>query len=123
MARKVAVTEEVQEFVVTQLKEGQRRLKALEKDLVKKGRAQQKEIETLIKSVRTGKQVKAFEKQANDAGHEVKKRLDGLQTQVLSVLGVATRTEINQISRELTRLTKKVDTLVSKKSGTPQLNG
>jgi polyhydroxyalkanoate synthesis regulator phasin len=123
MARKVAVTEEVQEFVVTRLKEGQKRLRTLEKDLVKKGRAQQKEIETLVKSVRTGKQVKAFEKQASDASHEVKRRLDGLQTQVLSVLGVATRTEIAHISRELTRLAKKVDTLVSKKNGPPQLNG
>jgi polyhydroxyalkanoate synthesis regulator phasin len=124
MARKIpAVTEEVQGFVVGQLKEAQKRVRTLEKELVKRGRSQQKELEALIKSVRQGKQVKAFEKQANVATHEVKKRLDTLQGQVLSVLGVATRSEIHHISRELTRLTKKVDALVSKKSTVPQLNG
>jgi polyhydroxyalkanoate synthesis regulator phasin len=124
MARKIpAVTEEVQGFVVGQLKEAQKRVRTLEKELVKRGRSQQKELEALIKSVRQGKQVKAFEKQANVATNEVKKRLDTLQGQVLSVLGVATRSEIHQISRELTRLAKKVDALVSKKSSVPQLNG
>lgn len=111
-----AVQKDVQEFVVGQLEEARKRIQTLERDLVKRGRAQQKEIESLIKNIRTGKQVKILEKQATVAAADVKKRLDGLQTQVLGVLGIASHSEIDQINRELTRLTKKVDALVSRKA-------
>lgn len=123
MARKQSPVQssvsDVQSLVLGQLEDAKKRLLGLEKELVKRGRAQQKEIESLIKSVRTGKPVKRFEKQAAAAGTEVKKRLDGLQTQVLGVLGVATRTEIGQLNRELARLSKKVDALASKRAATP----
>lgn len=123
MARKQSAVQsqvsDVQSLVLGQLEDAKKRLLGLEKELVKRGRAQQKEIESLIKSVRTGKPVKRFEKQAAAAGTEVKKRLDGLQTQVLGVLGVATRTEIGQLNRELARLSKKVDALASKRAATP----
>lgn len=123
MARKQSAVQssvsDVQSLVLGQLEDAKKRLLGLEKELVKRGRAQQKEIESLIKSVRTGKPVKRFEKQAAAAGTEVKKRLDGLQTQVLGVLGVATRTEISQLNRELARLSKKVDALASKRAATP----
>lgn len=123
MARKQSAVQssvsDVQSLVLGQLEDAKKRLLGLEKELVKRGRAQQKEIESLIKSVRTGKPVKRLEKQAAAAGSEVKKRLDGLQTQVLGVLGVATRTEIGQLNRELARLSKKVDALASKRAATP----
>ena len=123
MARKQSAVQssvsDVQSLVLGQLEDAKKRLLGLEKELVRRGRAQQKEIESLIKSVRTGKPVKRFEKQAAAAGTEVKKRLDGLQTQVLGVLGVATRTEIGQLNRELARLSKKVDALASKRAATP----
>jgi uncharacterized protein YukE len=119
MARKTTSTKvEVQEFVVGQLEDARKRLVVFERELVKRGKAQQREVEVLLKSVRQGKPLKAIEKQANAAGTEVKKRLDGLQDQVLGVLGVASRAEISQINRELTKLSKKVDALVTKKSGT-----
>lgn len=106
---------DVQDFVVGQLEEARKRIQSFEKDLVKRGRAQQKEIESLIRDLRSGKQLKTLEKQANAATTEVKKRLDGLQESVLDALGVASRDEIREIHRELARLTKRVDTLVSKK--------
>lgn len=118
MARKTTAstaTGEVQEFVINQLEEARHKLEGFEKGLVKRGKAQQKEIEALLKSVRQGKPIKAIEKQATAAGAEVRKRLDGLQEQVLGALGVASRTEITQINRELAKLSKKVDALVSKK--------
>lgn len=107
---------EVQAAVVGQLEEARKRLVSFEKELVKRGRQQQKEIESLIRGVRSGKQLKQIEKQATAAGTEVKKRLDGLQDQVLGVLGVASRSEIAELNRELVRLSKKVDALASKKA-------
>lgn len=123
MARKQNVVQssvaDVQSLVLGQLEDAKKRVAAVEKELVKRGRAQQKELEALIRSVRSGKPVKQIEKQATAAGNEVKKRLDGLQSQVLGVLGVASRGEISQLNRELARLSKKVDALASKKAQTP----
>jgi polyhydroxyalkanoate synthesis regulator phasin len=123
MARKQTVQSspvtDVQSLVLGQLEDAKKRLATFEKELVKRGRAQQKEIESLIKGVRSGKQVKLIEKQVNVAGTEVKKRLDGLQESVLGVLGVASRSEIADLNRELARLSKKVDALASKKSSIP----
>ncbi len=121
MARKQTVAHsspvaDVQSMVLHQLEDAKKRLVHFEKELVKRGRAQQKEIEHLIKGVRTGKPLKQIEKQAAAAGTEVKKRLDGLQEQVLGVLNIASRSEIAELNRELVRLSKKIDTLASKKS-------
>jgi len=102
-------------MVLGQLEDARKRLVSFEKELVKRGRAQQKESESLIKGVRTGKPLKQFEKQVGAVGGEVKKRLDGLQDQVLAVLGVASHDEIVELNRELARLSKKVDQLLSKK--------
>ena len=106
---------EVQNVVLHQLQDARKRLVHFEKELVKKGRAQQREIESLIKGVRSGKQLKSIEKQAVAVGTEVKNRLNGLQDQVLAVLGVASHDEIVELNRELVRLSKKVDLLISKK--------
>ena len=65
-----------------------------------------------------GKPLKQIEKQAAAVGGEVKKRLDGLQDQVLAVLGVASHDEIVELNRELVRLSKKVDLLLAKKGPT-----
>ncbi len=107
---------EVQAAVVAQLEEAKGRVLAFEKDLVKRGRAQQKELEGLIHGIRSGKPVKRLEKQASAASHEVKKRLDGLQDQVLTALGVATKSEIVQLNRELMKISKKLDTLLARRS-------
>lgn len=106
---------DVQDFVVVQLEEARKRIQAFEKELVKRGRAQQKELESLIATIRSGKQLKTLERQAAAAGHEVKRRLDQLQTSVLEALGVASREELRQIHGELARLTRRVDSLVSRK--------
>ncbi len=123
MARKQNVVQssvaDVQSLVLGQLEDAKKRVAAVEKELVKRGRAQQKDLEALVRGVRTGKPVKQLEKQAAAAGNEVKKRLDGLQSQVLGVLGVASRNEIGQLNRALARLSKKVDALASKKAAAP----
>lgn len=123
MARKQNVVQssvaDVQSLVLGQLEDAKKRLSGFEKALVKRGRAQQKELEALIRSVRRGAPVKQIEKKATAAGVEVRKRLDGLQGQLRDALGVASREEIVQLNRELARLTKKVDALVTRKVVTP----
>lgn len=114
MARKA--TGEVQEFVVGQLEDVRRKLQDFEKELVKRGKAQQRELEGLLKGVRQGKQLKALEKRANAAGSQAKKRLDALQDSVLGALGVASRAELTQVHRELGKLAKKVDALIGRKN-------
>jgi protein subunit release factor A len=116
MAKKLAVTKDVQGFVVSQIEGARKRLQVLEKKLVRRGRGQQKEIEALVKNLRSGKPIKLLEKQATAATAELKKRFDALQNQALASIGVATQAEIAQIYRELTKLSKKLDGLVTKKA-------
>ena len=120
MAKKVAQSsvKDVQVFVAAQLEQAKKRIGEFEKDLTKRAKAQQKEVESLLKSIRQGTPLKVIEKQATAATDEVKKRLEELQGQVYTALGVATSEEIGQIHRELTKLSKKVDALVSKKGST-----
>jgi polyhydroxyalkanoate synthesis regulator phasin len=116
MARKQTVQSspvaDVQNLVLGQLEDARKRLVTFEKELVKRGKAQQKELESLIKNVRSGKQLKQIEKQVSAVGAEAKKRIENLQDQVLAVLGVASHDEIVELNRELVRLSKKVDQLL-----------
>ena len=116
MARKQTVQSspvaDVQNLVLGQLEDAKKRLATFEKELVKRGKAQQKELESLIKNVRSGKQLKQIEKQVSAVGTEAKKRIENLQDQVLAVLGVASHDEIVELNRELVRLSKKVDQLL-----------
>lgn len=107
--------EGVQKFVVGQLEEAKKQLIKFEKEIVSKGRQQRKELEALIKSVQSGKQVEALGSKVTEVGGELKKAFDGLQTKVVSAAGVATQEQVAQINRELARLSKKIDGLVSKK--------
>ena len=119
MARKQTVQSspvaDVQNLVLGQLEDAKKRLLTFEKELVKKGKAQQKELESLIKNVRSGKPIKQLEKQVSVVGAELKKRVEGLQDQVLGVLGVASHYEIVELNREIARLSKKVDQLLATK--------
>jgi protein subunit release factor A len=117
MAKKAAQSsvKDVQAFVATQLEQAKKRIADFERDLTKRAKAQQKEVEGLLKNIRQGTPVKAIEKQASAASEEVRRRLEELQGTVLTALGVASREEIGEIQRELTKLSKKVDALVSKK--------
>ena len=108
----------MQAKVTSQLEDAKKRFITLEKELVKRGRQQQKELESLLKQVRGGAPIKQVEKSVNAASAEVKKRLDGLQGSVLGVLGVASHTEISKLNRELAKLSKKVDALVLNKKNT-----
>jgi polyhydroxyalkanoate synthesis regulator phasin len=128
MPRKQTVSSpvaDVQSMVAGQLEDARKKLVTLEKELIRRGRAQQKELKTMISNLRAGKQIKALGKQAAAAGTQMRKRLGGVQTQVFSKLGVATRNEMVELHKELIKISKKVDRLVTTKKPTtaPKLLG
>lgn len=49
-------------------------------------------------------------------GLEPRKRLDQLQNRVIETVGVASKAQVQQISKELAKLSKKLDLLSGKKS-------
>lgn len=111
-------SEGIQEFVVAHLEDARRQLVKFEKELAARGKQQRKEIEAVISQVKSGRQLKAFKSQANEVGHEVRKRLDGLQGKLVEAVGVASVAQVKEINRELNKLAKKLETLSKKKAGT-----
>jgi phosphopentomutase len=111
MAKKSNAVSDIQKAVVSQLEEARTRFGRLEKELVAKGRAQQKELEGLIKRVKSGQELKKLEKRATAAGSEVLKRVDAVQTKVLNVIGAASQSQVSNLVRDVQRLAKKVDGL------------
>jgi len=98
---------EVPAFVKEQLVEAQKRFAVIQgqaektiKDWVAKGH----EIQ-----VTTAKRTRAL-------GHEVRKQAESLQNRVIQAAGVATQSQIKHLSRELSKLSKKLDALVEKKT-------
>ena len=118
----------IQVFVREQLEEAQRRFSAFEADaekalkhLVERGQRQRKELEHLVGRLNgeplwERPAVRQLTKRAGRAGTEVRKRIDHLQSRVIAASGVASQAQVREISRELSRLSKKLDGLLGKKS-------
>lgn len=106
----------IQEYVVTQLEEARKQVVRFEKELAARGKHQRKELEGLIARVKSGRELKALKSQANEVSHEVKKRFDGLQGKLVKAVGVASQSQVKEINRELSRLSKKLESYVGKKS-------
>lgn len=105
----------IQEFVVAHLEDARKQLVKFEKELAARGKQQRKDIEAVIAQVKSGRQLKALKTQANEVGSEVKKRLDGLQGKLVQAAGVASVAQVKEINRELTKLSKKLETLTKKR--------
>lgn len=134
MASKNGKTVQIQDFVRGQITEVQKTFASIEteaekalKNLVARGQESRKELEALVKRVNSGDfnpleadTVQKVAKKANQAGNEVLKKLDGLQAKVIEVTGVASQSQIKELSREIARLSKKVDTLLNKKGAKPE---
>lgn len=102
---------DAQKFLLSQLEDARKRVQTLEKDLVKRGREQQREIEKLMNRITSGKELKAFEKKASAASGRLVKRLHKAQAQALDALGLATQSQIRQLSREVAKLSKRIDAM------------
>lgn len=124
---------DVQKFVKGQLVEAQKRWQLLEgeaqkvvNNLVSRGRDSRKELEGLLSKLNhselvSADKVRELSKRAVEAKGELKKRLDGLQTKVVEAAGVASQSQVKAIGRELTKLSRKLDTLVTKKTSKPDV--
>ena len=108
---------DAQAFLLGQLDDARKRLQSLEKDLVSKGRQQQREIEKLMNRITSGRELKAFEKKASQASSRFVKQLQKAQTQALDALGLATQSQIRKLSRDVAALSKKVDALNKRSAG------
>ena len=98
---------EVPAFVKEQLVEAQKRFAVIQgqaektiKEWVAKGHSIQ---------VTTAKRTKAL-------GNEVRKQAESFQNRLIEAAGVATQSQIKVLTRELSKLSKKVDALVEKKA-------
>lgn len=111
MAEKTAMMD-VQALVAS----ARKRIEVLEKGLLEKGRAQQRELGTRLKGLRDGKSFKALEQRASGLSEEIRSRVDGLQGKILLAMGVASHSEIEEIHRDLTKLSKTVEELAIKKN-------
>ncbi len=109
--------EALQGMVVGQLEEARKQLVRFEKELVARGKAQRKELESLISRVQSGKELKLLKNRANEASVEVKKAFDGIQHKVVEAVGVASKDQVDQIKSDLNRLSRKIDAML-KKQGT-----
>ncbi len=118
---------QLQGFVKEQLEEAQKRFTALEeeaeralKELLAKGKAQRKELETLVARFNAGelldpRWVKRWSKKAEQASVDVLGRLDALQSRVVEAAGVASQSQVKELHKELGKLAKKLDALAGKK--------
>lgn len=69
-----------------------------------------------VNELREKPAVKELEKKATWVGGEVRQRLTGLQDRMVKVVGgVASQSQVQAINRELDRLTRKIDSMVSPK--------
>ena len=98
---------EVPAFVKDQLTEAQKRFTLIQgqaEKTIKEWVAKGHEIQ-----VTTAKRTKAL-------GNEVRKQAESFQNRLIQAAGVATQSQIKVLTRELSKLSKKVDALVEKKA-------
>lgn len=98
---------EVPVFVKEQLVEAQKRFAVI-----------QREAEKTIKEwVAKGQELQATTaKRTKALGNEVRKTAETFQNRLIQAAGVATQSQIKLLTRELSKLSKKVDALVEKRS-------
>jgi polyhydroxyalkanoate synthesis regulator phasin len=98
---------EVPAFVKEQLVEAQKRFAVIQVQAEK----------TIKEWVARGQELQATTaKRTKALGHEVRKQAESFQNQVIQAAGVATQSQIKALTRELSKLSKKVDALVDKKA-------
>lgn len=121
---------QIQVFVREQLEEAQKRFSTFEADaekalkhLLARGKEQRKELESFVRRFNANGEalldapaVRQISKRANQAGVQVRKRLDHLQARVVQAAGVASQAQVREINRELSKLSKKVESLVHKRA-------
>jgi len=100
---------EVPAFVKEQLTEAQKKFSVIQ------GQAEK----TIKEWVAKGQEIQATTaKRTRAIGHKVRKQAETFQNRLIQAAGVATQSQIKALTRELSKLSKKVDALVEKKAAT-----
>lgn len=98
---------EVPAFVKAQLVEAQKRFAVIQVQAEK----------TIKEWVAKGHELQATTaKRTKALGNEVRKQAESFQNRLIQAAGVATQSQIKVLSRELSKLSKKVDGLIEKKT-------
>lgn len=122
-------TTKLQGFVREQVEDAQKRLASFETEaqqvlgnLMERGQKSRKDLEKLLQKFNgievrdlnplDKAQVKKLGKKATSASNEVRRRVEEIQNKVVQSVGFASQAQVQQINKELTKLSKKLDSLV-----------
>jgi polyhydroxyalkanoate synthesis regulator phasin len=88
-----------------------KQLANVEKEIVTEARKQRKSIEKVLARVRSGSDLKQFERRITTTATDLRKRVMLMPREVMSALGVATSDDMAKLTRNLSKLSKRVDEL------------
>jgi len=124
----MAKANDVQGFVKGQFTVAQKRLVAFEaeaekvlKNLIARGQESRKELDGLIERLGSAEikilnaTLRDLAKRAQEVSHEVRRKVEEFQDRVLEVAGVASQNQVKALNRQLTKLSRRLDTLVGEK--------
>lgn len=103
------------ERVKESLEQAQARLAALEEEAQRVVAASRKEITNLLQKLNAQDllDVKEWSGRARHVGEDMGNRLDELRDRVITFMGVASREQVEELARDLTKLSRKLDRLAT----------
>jgi len=93
------------------LEAAKKQLHDVEKDIMTEAKKQRKSIEKVLTRVRSGNDLKHLEKRIASTATDLRKRVLLMPREVMNALGVATSDDMAKLTKNLTRLAKRVDEL------------
>jgi hypothetical protein len=115
---------DVQGFMKGQFGMAQKRLVAFEaeaekvlKNLIARGQDSKKELDALLNRVSAAElkvlngSLRELVKRAQDVSHEARKKLEEFQERALEVAGVASQTQVRALNRQLSKLSRRLDSI------------
>ncbi len=109
--KKPAVTAVAAQRLTEGLEAAKQQLVDVEKEIVTEARKQRKSIEKVLTRVRRGNDLKQLEKRIASTATDLRKRVLMMPRDVMNALGVATSDDMAKLTKNLTKLTKRVDEL------------
>ncbi len=120
----MAKNNDVQGFVKGQFGIAQKRLVAFEaeaekvlKNLIARGQDSRKELDALLERLSAAElkvlngSLRELVKRAQDVSTEARKKLEEFQARILEVAGVASQTQVRALNRQLSKLSRRLDSL------------
>lgn len=113
---KKPVTAVAAERLTEGLGAARKQLLQVEKEIVTEAKKQRKSLEQVLDRVRSRKDLKILEKRIASTATDLQKRIHSMPREMLGALGVATSDDVAKLSKNLTRLTKRVDDLTKRQT-------